>query len=79
MESPGSREPGSFRNKAGLSTLFICTATSPVSQESQALAGYPHGAQAPGAPGAPLKPGGVPPPLSTDFPQEKTGVRALRT
>ena len=43
VESPGSREPGSFRNKAGLSTSLICTATSPVSQEGQALAGYSHG------------------------------------
>ena len=78
-ESPARREPGSLRNKAGLSTSHIHTATSPVSQEGQALAGYPHGAQAPGAPRAPLKPGGggYPLPLSTVFPQGKTGVRAL--
>ena len=37
VESPARREPGSLRNKAGLSTSLICTATSPVSQEGQVL------------------------------------------
>ena len=36
VESPARREPGSLRNKAGLSTSLIRTATSPVSQEGQA-------------------------------------------